>query len=361
MRIGIDIGKALGPLDGIGRYGRGLLQGLMAVDRENRYSLYPLFEAASAERFREVFPDPPANFTLAGGRRPAPEEVDLFHATTGSVPQGWQGPLVFTLFDLTILSHPQAHTLDNRLHWLLGLARALARGARLAAISRCTRHDAWRLLGVAEEGIEVVYPAAGEEFRPRGDEEVRRLRERYALALPYVLSVGTREPRKNLAALVEAFRGLPPALRDEHSLVVAGGEGWLGPEPGEPMGEEGEAEVRFLGRVPDQDLPALYSGARLFAYPSLYEGFGLPPLEAMRCGAPVLTSRVAALPEVVGEAALLVEAGSAEALRDGLAALLADPERRRELRDRGLAQAQRFTWEETARRTLALYRAAAGG
>lgn len=361
MRIGIDIAKALGPPDGIGRYGHGLVHGLMRVDRENEYFLYPLFEAVSEERFQRVFPGAPANFRFAGRRQPGPGEVELFHCTTGSVPQGYDGALVYTLFDLTFLSHPGAHTLDNRLHCLRGLARALARGARLVAISRSTRHDARRLLGVDEEGVEVVYPGAGEPFRPRDEAEVRRVRERYGLSRPYVLTVGTREPRKNLGALVEAVHGLPPALLREYALVVVGGEGWLECGLDERAGEAGEAEVRLLGKVPDEDLPALYSGASLFAYPSLYEGFGLPPLEAMRCGAPVLTSRVASLPEVVGEAGLLVEPGDPVALRDGLATLLSDPERRRELRTRGLERAGAFTWEETARRTLAVYRSAAGG
>jgi alpha-1,3-rhamnosyl/mannosyltransferase len=361
VRVGIDIGKALdAPLDGVCRYGRGLLSGLMALDDGHEYLLYPLVAPASRQRFAEVFPEAPPRFRFQERRAPAPGEVDVFHSTSAAVPLGATAPLVFTLHDLTFLSHPASHRLDNRLHCLRGLARALARGARLLAVSEATRADAQRLLGLARDRVEVCHHGVDPRFRPASPERVAELRARLGLLEPYVLTVGTLEPRKNLAALVAAFADLPDAQRRRFRLAVAGGEGWLDRDPRLLAAELGLGErVTWLGAVPDADLPALYSGAELFAFPSLYEGFGLPPLEAMACSTAVLTSRVAALPEVVGDAALLVEPTSVESIRDGLAALLADPARRGELGRAGRERAAGFTWERAARQTRALYEAAA--
>jgi glycosyltransferase involved in cell wall biosynthesis len=360
VRVGIDIGKALGPLDGVCRYARGLLAGLMALGGDDEYRLYPLFAPVPRQSFAELFPRAPANFRLMERPAPAPGEVDVFHCTTAAVPIGAAMPLVFTLFDLTFLSHPAAHLLGNRLHCLRGLARALARGARLTAISESTREESQRLLGVAAQDVRVVYPGVEARFRPAAPERVTDLRARLGLTEPYVLTVGTLEPRKNLAGLLAAFAALPEAQGRTLRLAVAGGAGWLDHDPLQLATELGVADrVAWLGAVPDDDLPALYSGAEVFAYPSFFEGFGLPPLEAMACGAPVLVADAGALPEVVGEAATRVDPASVPAIRDGLAALLGDPARRRVLAAAGRARAAAFTWERTARDTREIYAAAA--
>ena len=358
MRVGIDISKALRRLDGIGRAIQGLVRGLMAVDRDNDYRLYPVHEPATAERFHEVFPEAPPNFVFTPERRPAAGEVDVFHATTYSVPHGLSARLVLTVYDLTFLTHPQFHTLTNRLHCLRGLARAISAGARLIAISRHTRQDLVRLLALDEAAIPVVYLAAEPRFAPPPAAEVRAgLAQRFGLTEPYVLSLGTVEPRKNLTTLMAAFERLPDQLRDTHLLVVAGAEGWLAADHRSLAAAAGVGDrVRWLGAVADADLPLLYAGAAAFAYPSLYEGFGLPPLEAMACGAPVVASNSSSLPEVVGEAAVLVDPTSVESVRDGLASVLADEALRRSLRAAGLARAAEFSWERTARETLAVYR-----
>lgn len=360
MRIGIDVSKALGRPDGIASCTKGLVEGLMALDRENAYRLFPLLEPATPEGFARAFPAAPPNFTFSTARRPAPGEVEVFHATAYGVPEGCDAALVFTLYDLSFLSHPHCHTLDNRLHCLTGLARALAAGATLLAVSAATRREAGRLLAVPEARVPIVHPAAGERFRPQEPGAVDRVLSRHGLSLPYVLTVGVLEPRKNLRGLLEAWSLLPAELRSSHRLAAAGPAGWLADDPRLLARELGIAEgVRFLGEVPAEDLPALYAGAEVFAYPSLAEGFGLPALEAMACGAPVVASALSSLPEVVGEAGVLVDPASAASIRDGLAGLLTDPARRRELARAGIARAAGFTWERAARETLAVYRAAA--
>ncbi len=378
MRIGIDISKALGPPDGIGRYTAGLLAGLAALAGEGKlddhrfllYSLYQPLPAGDSEKetlaiLTQVLAGAvagaqlPACFKLKPQRAPIDGEVDLFHCTTHSVPRRYRGPVLFTVYDLTFLTLPAAHTVENRLHCTRGLARALARGARLSTISESSRREVENYLALRDE-ISVIPPAVDGRFAPPSDEEVRRVRSRHGLDRPYLLSVGTREPRKNLARLIEAFAGLSPELAGGHLLAVAGGAGWSGAgaqtDPAAVVVRLGlEERVRFLGRVEEADLPALYGGADLLAYPSLAEGFGLPPLEAMACGTVVLTGDSSSLPEVVGEAALLVDARETASIAAGLTRLLAEPGLAARLRQAGLERARRFSWRESARRLLRSY------
>jgi glycosyltransferase involved in cell wall biosynthesis len=358
VRVGIDISKGLGSADGIGRYSRGLVRGLIEIGWDGEVVLYPLFEPAPEGRFEEVFPDAPPNFRLAAARGPEGGEVDLFHATTHSVPVRWAGPLVFTLHDVTFLSHPHLHTLDNRLHCLTGLARAVCRGARFVAVSDNTRRECERHLDLPGERIDVVPNAADPHFRPiEQDEARRRVARRFGLAEPYVLAVGTLEPRKNLGALIAAFAALPESLRGAVRLAVAGGGGWLGVDPAEAARRAGIGDrVSVLGAVADDDLPHLYAGAEAFVYPSLYEGFGLPALEALACGAPAIVSETSSLPEVVGEAAVLIDPHDVGALRAALERVLGDAELRARLRAAGPRRAAQFSWRRTAEETAAVYR-----
>jgi alpha-1,3-rhamnosyl/mannosyltransferase len=358
VRVGIDISKGLGSVDGIGRYIRGLVRGLIEIGWDGEVVLYPLFEAAPEGRFEEVFPDAPANFRLAAARAPESGVVDLFHATTYSVPLRWEGPLVLALHDVTFVSHPHLHTLENRLHCLAGLARAACRGARFVVASENTRRECERHLDLPAERVDVVPDAADPGFRPIDQDLARRhVARRFGLDEPYVLAVGTLEPRKNLGALIAAFAALPEALRRTVRLAIAGGGGWLGVEPAEVARRAGIGDrVSILGRVADDDLPHLYAGAEVFAFPSLYEGFGLPALEALACGAPAVVSNVASLPEVVGEAAVPVDPNDPGSLRAALERVLGDAGLRARLRAAGPVQAARFSWRRTAEETAAVFR-----
>jgi alpha-1,3-rhamnosyl/mannosyltransferase len=358
VRIGLDVGKALGALDGIGRYTRGLLAGLRELEAELsgatrfEYVLYPLFRCERTLEVAELIGDQ-EGFTVARRAVPAPGEVDLFHATAWAVPATYRGPLALTLYDLTFLTLAEAHTEQNRAHCLIGLSRALARGAGLCAISRSVRDEAARRLGLAPERIEVAAPAVDRRFSPAARDAVERARERLGIDRAYVLAVGTFEPRKNLRGLLEAWARLPAAVREGHRLVLAGGAGWATSAGIEPLARLAErlgisAEVLELGRVSDDLLPALYSGAALFAYPSLGEGFGLPPLEAMACGTPVVASDRPALPEALGDAAVLVDAEAPDLLAGAMASVLSDPERARAMRDAGLRRAAGYSWRSTA-------------
>ncbi|HEX9734898.1 MAG TPA: glycosyltransferase family 1 protein [Thermoanaerobaculia bacterium] len=342
MRVGVDISKALPPRDGIGRFTAELVRALTAAGAAPR--LYALGPAADRARVDACFPGAEV------GVDPACDGLDVFHATAWTVPAHYRGPLVFTCYDLTFLSHPDCHTFDNKVRCLTGLLEARLAGAAIAAVSHATARELEARLGVGAAEVRVVHPAAASAFRPLAAGQARRrVAERFGVDGPYVLAVGTREPRKNLRRLAAAWSGLPAELRRRHPLLAAGAEGW--------MLADGELDgVRRLGFVAEDDLVALYGAASVFAYPSLAEGFGLPVLEAMACGAPVLTSDVSSLPEVAGGAARLVDPLDVDALRDALRGLLEDPDERERLRGLGLRRAADLSWAATARRMLELYR-----
>jgi glycosyltransferase involved in cell wall biosynthesis len=282
--------------------------------------------------------------------------VDVFHATNYVLPRAAQVPLVVTVHDLTLLRYPELGT--KQLRNLVERTRhSVHEAKRVIADSEATRRDVIQLLGAAEEKVRAVPLGCDPEFTP-GDVEAARERvmRSFGIDRPYVLHVGTIEPRKNLERLVSAFNRARSRYDLPHLLVLAGSPGWGVRPVRQVVASEGlESIVRFTGAVSREDLLALYRAAALFAYPSLYEGFGLPALEAMACGTPVLASDVSSLPEVVGDAALTVDPADDEALAAAIARALTDGELRRRLRGAGPARARQFTWERCARETLAVY------
>ena len=287
-------------------------------------------------------------------------DIDVFHSSDVLL---WRCPgalNVVTIYDLTVLLFPEHHTADTR-----ELQRRKYRFAReeadvVIAISETTKQDIVTHLGIPGERVHVVHGGVSPAFRPLDDREAmaRVLAPMGLTPGGYILYVGTIEPRKNLVRLVEAYdwvrKTSPPPVP---KLVLAGGAGWRFHGVFERIRGLGlDDEVACLGWVPTAVLPVLYNGAALFVYPSLYEGFGLPPLEAMACGVPVVASNVSSLPEVVGDAGVLVDPQDTRGLAVTLSELLADRERCAALRDAGLARARLFSWEQAACRTLSVYR-----
>lgn len=287
--------------------------------------------------------------------------LDLVHAPVNVSPWLSGCPAVVTVHDLSFVRYPQAFPPMQRLY-LRSQARRSARSARrIIAVSQATRRDVAGLLGAPAERVDVVYNGVDAAFRPAPASEVAEFRRRKGLPERFILHLGTLEPRKNLVRLVQAFdqvrrqAGRPAELK----LVLAGGRGWDYAAIFQEVARLGLGqEVLFPGYVPDQELPWWYRSATVFAYPSLLEGFGLPVVEAMACGTPVVTSNTSSLPEVAGEAALLVDPASSEMLADALQAVLSDPALAQNLAAAGLAQAGRFSWQRTARETAAVYRSA---
>jgi glycosyltransferase involved in cell wall biosynthesis len=278
-------------------------------------------------------------------------DADVVHVPWLAAPPHGRAPLVVTVHDLVFLRFPEY--LNRRTRWLarMGLRQAIREANAFIAVSYSSANDLIQLTGIRKEQVYVVPEAADAYFRPV---PVFQLRERYKLEGPFVLYVGTLEPRKNLTGLVRAFAALDmPGLK----LLIAGKKGWMYQELFATVEALGlTSRVVFTGFVPDSDLPALFSAAQVFVYPSLYEGFGLPVLEAMQCGAPVITTSVSSLPEVAGEAALLVAPDDVRGLTDAIRRVLTEPGLREELRGRGLEQSRRFSWSKTADLTAEVYR-----
>jgi glycosyltransferase involved in cell wall biosynthesis len=282
-------------------------------------------------------------------RRLARGDVDLFWSPLQTLPLAGRVPAVVTVHDLTALLYPETHTARVRWSQLPFLERSLDRARAVIVVSAATAADLRRHFPSSAAKVRVVYPGVDPAFAPAAPDEVRRIREELGLPGGYLLSVATLEPRKNLARLLDAWEAL---RREEPAatppLVLAGGKGWHSAALERRIADLAPLGLTHLGRVDDARLIRLFQGARIFVYPSLYEGFGLPPLEAMACGVPVVTSDAASLPEVVGDAGVTVDPRDAEALAGALQALLAAPERAADLARRGRERAARFTWERAA-------------
>ncbi len=280
----------------------------------------------------------------------------LFHSTEHLLIPFRSIPTVLTVHDLIFERFPSYHKPLNR--WYLGLTMPLyaRRADAIIAISKATKREIMETYGVPGDKIHVVYEAASPMFRPQPPETVARAKARYGLPDRYLLFVGTIEPRKNLVALLTAFEKVKRSgLTD--ALVIVGKKGWLYEDFFRRLeSSPAKDSVILPGFVPDEDLPAVYAGAQALALPSLYEGFGLPVLEAMACGTPVVTSSAGSLPEIGGDAALYVPPEDVKALTEALAAVLGDPGKAAEMRSKGLMQSSRFSWARTAEETLKVYR-----
>jgi glycosyltransferase involved in cell wall biosynthesis len=283
-------------------------------------------------------------------------EADLVHGPVFVGPLLAPCPMVVTIHDLSFLRFPDLFRPFNRLY-LTTLARLSARRARrLIAVSAHAAAEAVQLLDVPSERIDVVYHGVDPVFRPLPAGEIAAFRKLNQVPEQFVLFVGTLEPRKNLVRLVEAFAHV---YDGKTKLVLAGGKGWLYDTLFAKVERLGlEKAVIFPGYVTNDDLPFWYNAATILAYPSIYEGFGLPVLEAQACGTPVLTSNISSLPEAAGDAALMVDPYDVDALVEGLNRMLTDESLRFALRERGLVHASRFSWSHTAYETANVYRQA---
>jgi glycosyltransferase involved in cell wall biosynthesis len=282
--------------------------------------------------------------------------VDVFHSPDYLLPPVRRGKKVVTVHDLSFLRHPEAAEPSLRAFLCASVPRSVRKADLVLGDSESTRQDVIELLGIDGDRVEVVYPGVDGAFRVIDDQHhLAAVKQLYGLDCPFILNVGTLEPRKNLVTLLDAYaalrrRGL------EHKLVIAGGRGWLYDGVFRRLEELSlEQDVIFLGYVAEEHLPALYSLADLLVFPSLYEGFGLPPLEAMACGTPVITSDSSSLPEVVGKAGLMVPARDADALAEAIATVLADSVLREDLVKQGLSWAAQFTWRAAGEKLLAIY------
>ena len=288
------------------------------------------------------------------------QRMDLLHSTAFITPLISPWPTVITVYDLSFLHYPAAFTPGRQAYLRLFAQLSCRRAQRVIAISQSTRRDLVRQWKLPAAKIDVAYPGVGGQFRPLPAAELNAFRVRRGLPERFILALGTLQPRKNLVRLVQAY-GRLRAQGAKTKLVLAGGKGWLYQEIlAEIERLNLDNDVILPGFVPDNELALWYNAAALLAYPSLYEGFGLPVVEAMACGTPVVSSNVSSMPEAAGSAGLLVDPHNTEALANALHRALTEAALREEMQAKGLAQAARFSWTGTAAATVAAYQRVLG-
>lgn len=366
MRIAFD-GTTLTPgRTGVGYYTEHLLQHLarevestgdelIVVSNQRIDTARPLPPHVRVHEGRR-FPLRVAWMQLLAGRVIDDLRADVAHFTNGMLPLGTSAARVVTIHDVSLTLYPECHPVRRRVINRPLVAVAARVADAVVAVSESARHDLRAFHRIPDERISVVHEAAGPAFRPVSDARVRaRIRMRYGLPERFILYVGAIEPRKNLRRLVDGFAA---ARRQgiEHELVCVGPYGWASRDLYERVDHLGLGrQVHFTGYVPVEDLPVIYSLADVFVFPSIYEGFGLPVIEAMACGAPVVTANTSSLAEIAAGAAETIDPHDEDALTAALVSLVRDRGRREELSRLGLARAREFSWTRTARETLAIY------
>jgi glycosyltransferase involved in cell wall biosynthesis len=369
MAIYLDVSAAVHRRAGLGRYADSLVRALLPLLGDRLTLFYNREQGIEPLEGLEHLPAR----TVALGYKPWRMAVwagqlahagfnrllpgaELFHATEHLLLPLHGVPTVLTVHDLIFRQFPQHHKPLNRMYLNLTMPLYCRRATRIIAVSEQTRRDVMAAYGISAEKITVIHEAADLRFRPQPPEAIASARARYGLPERYLLFVGTIEPRKNLARLLAAFERVRSAgLTD--ALVIVGKRGWLYDDFFAALEVSPAREaVLFPGYVRDADLAAVCAGAQVLVLPSEYEGFGLPVLEAMACGTPVVCSNASSLPEVAGDAALLFAPMDVDAITATLERVLTDADLRADLRARGLSQAAHFSWQRAAQETLAVYR-----
>lgn len=376
MRILVDYTSGIAQGAGIGRYTRNLMDALLRIDRDDSFTLF----SADKPSPSRGFPSAPNVRTVVGPlsnkrmttlwhrfRAPLPIEAlagaaDVFHSPDFSLPPVARARTVVTIHDLAFLTNPECAVPSLRDYLLRVTPHAVRRADRIIAVSQRTADDLVALMGAPKEKITTIYLGVDPGLR-RVDDPARLadVASQYGLRGPFILAVGTIEPRKNYERLIQAFAQIIGTPGAPAQLVIVGRKGWLYESVFETLERSrlGDA-ARILENVSDGDLAALYSMASSLVTPSLYEGFGIPPVEAMAYGLPVVVSDGGSLPEVVGDAGLVVPATDVDALAGALLRVTSDEALRAEMSRRSLARARQFDWGATARATLAVYRQAVG-
>jgi glycosyltransferase involved in cell wall biosynthesis len=290
---------------------------------------------------------------LVWPRAAARRHVDLLHSMAFVTPIFSGRDTIVTVYDLSFMHFPDQFPKLQRAYLTGQTLRSCRQARRVVTISESSRQDVHRLLGIRLDRIDVVYPGVGSAFSPRPAAEIELFRRQQALLRPYILHVGTLQPRKNIPTLIEAFERLK---RSELDLVLVGGKGWLYDEIFARVDKLGLKErVRFAGYVADAELPLWYNGAAMVVLPSIYEGFGMPAAQAMACGTPVIASNVSAFPEVTGEAALLFDPHDVMTLVNHMTSVLDHRQITATMREQGLSQVKKFTWQNAGQQMVKVY------
>ena len=377
MKIGIDIQCLTRPLTGVGYYTLGILRGLASLPVSDL--IFPFYFSSRgnvelpARVYKKMAPRgkkipgrilslgwkrlgfPPVNWLIPG--------MDLYHFTDFVARPVRRKPVVTTIYDLSFKRYPEFTEPKNLKYLEASLPRSIERSDRIIVISEFTRDELISLYPVSSDEITVVHGGIDDIFHEtQTEDELMRARFRFNLPEKYILTVGTWEPRKNLVRLLQAWRKLRmDGKLGGYKLVMVGMKGWLCGEIEQKFrNQAGQRGVMSIGYVPRTIMPAIYQGASAFIYPSIYEGLGLPPLEALASGVPVTAARAGAIPEVLGEAALYFDPSDPREIAEAINAVITREELAAQLRRKGKEQIKDFTWEKAAEKTMQVYRNACG-
>jgi glycosyltransferase involved in cell wall biosynthesis len=369
MKIAIDLTQIPAQLTGVGFYMENLVKALNELHDDNEYYLFlkpsalATFQVPS-QRFKYIIvPKRPYIFRVLWEQFVLPlyllfMKIDILHSPHYTTPLfGWWFKRVVTFPDMTFFLFPEMHQ-RWKVSYFQTMTKLSARFAdRIISISHSTTQDIVNKLGVPVEKVATTQLAVSPKYQPGLDKRyVAAVKTKYNLPLEYILFVGTIEPRKNIIGLVRAYFALPQAIKDRFSLVIVGKKGWHYQELFFKVKNSSDrSKIVFPGYVTEDDLPAIYGGASLFVYPSFYEGFGIPVLEALACGVPTITSNLSSMPEVAGNAGLLFDPNNVEELTKAMMLVLNEPARAKKMIDMGLNQAAAFSWKKCAQETLAVY------
>ena len=379
MKIGIE-GTPLfsfsGNLNGIGQYAKRLLEATQRSDKNIHFEIVkqwlffkkftPPIKPGGHLSYRVVKWLPPIlyyQFYKRAGWAPpfdlvALRKYDAFvYFNYVALPLTKKTPYALFVYDLSYIHYPQYTSPKNRQNLNKFLPGSVRRATHIVTISEYSKREIINHFKLPEDKISIVSPAVDQKvFYPRKSAEIAKVKKNYGVKKPYILSLCTLEPRKNLVGVLDAYEKLPEKIKQSYILVLAGGKGWLDDELEKKVGElSAKYEVIKTGYVPDEDLPALYSGASVFVFPSFYEGFGIPPLEAMACGTPVITSDNTSLPEVVGSAGIMIKAEDTAAITKAMERVLSDKKLAEGLRQKGLVQAAKFSWDKSAEDLMTVF------
>jgi glycosyltransferase involved in cell wall biosynthesis len=366
MRIAIDMSIAQINQAGTGIYAASLARALQKTDTDNHYRFFSVNQQRDMSSRKSLLTRLDTLYRdliwthVQLPLQVAKHGVDLLHMPANVIPLIQPCRTVVTILDAIVLQFPESFSLWHRTYARLLIPYSAKRSTRILTISEQSKRSLVEYMKIDPEKIVVTYLAAASDFGPVAQPEITRVRQMYNLN-QYILTVGALEPRKNMIRLLQAFAQL---RADGYSgeLVHAGPKGWLFEDVMVEVDRlDLQGSVRFLGRVPKQDLIGLYNAATCFVYPSLYEGFGLPVLEAMSCGCPVITSNLSSLPEITGDAAIMVDPYNVQQIVKAMQEVLANPSFAHNLIQRGFQQAMQFSWARCAQETLAVYQQASNG
>lgn len=377
MKIGLDARKILNPqkgeVAGIGHYTYHLIRHLLDLDKTNQYVLF--FDYRLAEKKLKKFKSKNVKIKyfpfhhykrylglvysrLLATATLARENVDVFHFPAGNIPTKYRGKRVLTVHDLAVWKHPELFARVEKRQARSLTSNALKNVEKIIAVSETTAQDVREIFKVNLKKIKVIYNGIDKRFFVSpSPSQIKKLKDKYKIRKNYILYLGPLEPRKNLTRLIQGFNELKRRyLKQKFCLVLAGKSGWLAKEIRYIATESEYADdIIFTGYIEPDDLTSIFGGAKLFVFPSIYEGFGMPVVEAMACRVPVVCSDTPALKEVAGPAAVLVNPYNIAGLVEAMGKVLSDKNLREDLIEKGLNRAKEFSWEKCARQTLGVY------